>query len=225
MKLLAAAALGVLALLVAAGTASAHPLGNFTTNQYVEVVASGDRLYVVSVLDLAEIPTFQAKSDRDRLGRAAYADSLAAALARGLELRVDGVSRPLTEVRHRLSFPAGVASLETTRLEVVLDGGPLSSEAASVEIANRAYSSRIGWKEIVVRAERGAELAGSTAPSTSVSDRLRDYPKSQLQSPLDVTSATVRVEGGERERCRACSSPPIRRVHRRATPAKEASRR
>ncbi len=198
MKLFAAAALGVLAFLVTAGTASAHPLGNFTTNQYVEVVASGDRLYVVAVLDLAEIPTFQAKAERDRLGRAPYASSLAATVRRGLELRVDGAPRRLTEIRHRLAFPAGVASLRTTRLEVVLDGGSLSSDAAaSVEIANRAFASRIGWKEVVVRAEGGAELVSSDAPSASVSDRLRSYPKSQLQSPLDETSAAIRVEGGD----------------------------
>ncbi len=198
MKLFAAAALGVLALLVAAGTAGAHPLGNFTTNQHVEVVASGDHLYVVAVLDLAEIPTFQARAERDRLGRAPYASSLTATVARGLDLRVDGAPRELTEIRHRLTFPAGVASLRTTRLEVVLDGGRLSRDStASIEIVNRAFASRIGWKELVVRAERGAELTGSDVPAASISDRLRTYPKSQLQSPLDLTTATVRVDAGD----------------------------
>ncbi len=197
-KLLAAAALGVLALLVTAGTASAHPLGNFTTNQYIEIVASGDHLYVVAVLDLAEIPTFQAKAERDRLGRAPYAVSLAATVGRGIELRVDGAPRQLTEIRHRLAFPAGVASLRTTRLEVVLDGGSLSRDSTtSVEIANRAFDSRIGWKELVVRAERGAQLPSSDVPAASISDRLRAYPKSQLQSPLDLTRATARVEAGD----------------------------
>ena len=193
-----ALALAILGLLVVPAVATAHPLGNFTTNQYVEVIASGDRLYVVAVLDLAEIPTFQAKAERDRLGRAPYASSLAATLRRGLELRVDGAPRRLTEIRHRLAFPPGVASLRTTRLEVVLDGGISNSDAtATVEIANNAFASRIGWKELVVRAERGAELASSDVPSTSISDRLRSYPKSQLQSPLAVTSAAARVDAGD----------------------------
>src|SRR5581483_9707488 len=42
-------------------SASAHPLGNFTINRYSRIEPSGDRLYVLYVLDLAEIPTFQAK--------------------------------------------------------------------------------------------------------------------------------------------------------------------
>ncbi len=197
-KLLAAAALAVLALLVTAGTASAHPLGNFTTNQYAEVVASGDHLYVVAVLDLAEIPTFQAKAERDRVGRAAYAEALAMALRRGLQLRVDGAPRELSELRRQLVFPAGVASLQTTRLELVLDAGPLASDKpAAVTIENRAFAGRIGWKEIVVRAERGAEVSSSGAPAISVSDRLRAYPKDLLKSPLDVRDASTQFEAGE----------------------------
>ena len=53
-------AVALLALAVTA-SASAHPLGNFTINRYSRIEPSGDRLYVLYVLDLAEIPTFQAK--------------------------------------------------------------------------------------------------------------------------------------------------------------------
>ena len=41
------------------GTASAHPLGNFTVNRYSGVVVSSDAITVDHVLDLAEIPTAQ----------------------------------------------------------------------------------------------------------------------------------------------------------------------
>ena len=51
---LAAASLALPAL------ASAHPLGNFTVNRFSRIEVSGPRLYVRYVLDLAEIPTFQA---------------------------------------------------------------------------------------------------------------------------------------------------------------------
>jgi len=40
--------------------ASAHPLGNFTINRFSRLETSGPRLYVLYVLDMAEIPTFQA---------------------------------------------------------------------------------------------------------------------------------------------------------------------
>jgi ABC-type nickel/cobalt efflux system permease component RcnA len=195
-KLLTAAVLAAAAVLVTPALASAHPLGNFTTNQYTEVVASGDHLYLVGVLDLAEIPTFQAQSDRDRVGRRAYAKSLASTVRRGLALRVDGSPRQLTELRRSLVFPRGAASLRTTRLEVVLDGGRLApGEPVAVGLENRAFSGRIGWKEIVVRAERGAQVVSSTLPAASISDRLRDYPANLLQSPLEITSASVRLEG------------------------------
>jgi ABC-type nickel/cobalt efflux system permease component RcnA len=182
--------------LVLAGTASAHPLGNFTLNSYAEVVASGDRLYVVSALDLAEIPTFQARPEVTRLGRAGYGKALARRVRAGLRLTVDGAPRPLLEIRRRLAFLAGAAGLHTTRLEVVLDAGPLSG-AARVALRSDLFEGRIGWREIVLRGERGAALASATAPSTSSSDRLLSYPKGQLRSPLDVRSASAEVTPGD----------------------------
>ena len=65
MKRLVLAAVAVVAL-AAPLAASAHPLGNFTINRYSELDVSGNRLYVVYVLDLAEIPTFQARGTRRR---------------------------------------------------------------------------------------------------------------------------------------------------------------
>ena len=46
--------------LLAPLAAKAHPLGNFTINTFSRVEVSGDRVYVRYVLDMAEIPTFQA---------------------------------------------------------------------------------------------------------------------------------------------------------------------
>ena len=144
--------------------ASAHPLGNFTTNRYAEVVASGDSLRARR-LDLAEIPTFQAKTKRERLGRDAYAALLAADVRLGLDLRIDGSARQLSEIEHRLAFPRGVASLRTTRLEIVLDAGSIEPGApVAVELRNDAFASRIGWKEIVVRGERGAPRSARRHP-------------------------------------------------------------
>ena len=46
-------------LLFGAGTAQAHPLGNFTVNHYDGITLRPDRVDVVAVLDTAEIPTAQ----------------------------------------------------------------------------------------------------------------------------------------------------------------------
>ena len=65
-RLLASAALtvGLLALLPAT-PASAHPLGNFTVNQHAGLRLSPDRVTVQLVVDMAEIPAFQTRSEID----------------------------------------------------------------------------------------------------------------------------------------------------------------
>jgi nickel/cobalt exporter len=194
-RLLAAAVALAVAALAAPALASAHPLGNFTTNRYDEVVASGDHLYVVAVLDLAEIPTFQAKPEVAELGRAGYARSVAGTIADGLTLSVAGRARQLRELRHTLVFPRGAGGLHTTRLEVVYDAG-VAPASGTVDLRDDTFPGRIGWREAVVSSNRGAMLDASDVPSRSISDRLLVYPKNMLTSPLDVRSASARVRGG-----------------------------
>jgi nickel/cobalt transporter (NicO) family protein len=160
------------------GLAGAHPLGNFTINRFSRIEVSGPRVYVRYVLDLAEIPTFQA----GRIDARKYATRI----ARNAHLAVDGRPAALIPVRTALAHPRGAGGLRTTRLEVVL-AGPLLQGRVSVVYLDNNYRDRIGWKEIVV---------GETTPSSS--RELRAYPKNLLQSPLDTTSvaAKLRPTGG-----------------------------
>src|SRR4029077_3927322 len=128
--------LAVIILLVAtagglalATSASAHPLGNFTINRYSRIEPSGDRLYVLYVLDLAEIPTFQAKSKVSTEGEGGYAAKLTASIGRHLDLTVNGRHAALTPLRHVLAFPPGQAGLRTTRLEAVFQGPKLTGKS------------------------------------------------------------------------------------------------
>jgi nickel/cobalt exporter len=163
-----------------AGNAPAHPLGNFTVNRYSKVEPSGNRVYVLYVLDLAEIPTFQAKPELEAEGEAAYARRTAAAIGQRLELRADGRRLPLRPVRHVLAFPPGQAGLHTTRLEALYVSPPLATgRSLRLTYRDTNYADRIGWREVVV------------APAKSVSDELLAYPKDLLQSPLAVTSARL----------------------------------
>jgi nickel/cobalt exporter len=157
------------------GAASAHPLGNFTINRFSRVEVAGHTLYVRYVLDLAEIPTFQAR--QQGLDPAAYA----LRIARGAQLSVDGRRQRLVAVAHAIAFPLGAGGLHTTRLEVILRG-PRIDGPATVDYRDTNYADRIGWKEIVVGARTRSE-----------SDELRAYPKNLLQSPLDVTSAHAQL--------------------------------
>ena len=161
----------VLAGLALPALASAHPLGNFTINRFSRIEVSGPRLYVRYVLDMAEIPTYQA----GRIDSGAYAHRIAA----NARLVVDGRPAKLVPLRAALAHPRGAAGLRTTRLEVIL-AGPILPGRVSVSYHDNNYTNRIGWKEIVV---------GARAPSTS--HELRAYPKNLLQSPLDVSSVTA----------------------------------
>lgn len=168
---LAAAALALPAL------AAAHPLGNFTVNRFSRIETSGPRLYIHYVLDLAEIPTYQA----GRIDAHAYATRI----ARNAHLVVDGQEARLVPVRSALAHPLGAGGLRTTRLEVVL-AGPILHGWISVVFQDNNYRGRIGWKEIVVG-----------AGTHSTSDELRAYPKDLLQSPLDTSSVATRLQPGD----------------------------
>ena len=161
--------------LLAPVAAQAHPLGNFTINRFARVEVAGHRLYVRYVLDLAEIPTFQAQQ------AGINANAYARTIAHGLHVTVAGRPVALTPVAHALAFPPGVGGLHTMRLELILRG-PTVSGAESLRVTDTNYADRIGWKEIVVGAS-----------THSISDELRAYPKSLLQSPLAVTSASATI--------------------------------
>jgi ABC-type nickel/cobalt efflux system permease component RcnA len=191
-RLFVTVALVVVALAIPA-LAAAHPLGNFTTNRHAEVVLSGDRVYLHYVLDLAEIPTFQARAEVSRLGRAGYARRLVERIRTGVRLSVDGAPRRLAPLGRSLVVEPGAGGLQTSRLEAVFDAGPAGSALA---VRDETFGDRLGWREIVVRAERGARILSSSAPAASTSDRLRAYPEGRLQSPLDVTAADARAEPG-----------------------------
>ena len=66
----------------------------------------------------------------------------------------------------------------------------------ALAFADRTFVSRIGWREITLRARDGARIVSSSVPSTSRSDELRAYPRDLLRSPLDVRSATARFVAG-----------------------------
>lgn len=185
-----------LAVLAAPAAALAHPLGNFTVNRFSRVQPSGDRVYVVYVLDLAEIPSF-----RERKGIAsedAYAAATARRIAKGAELTIDGKRVALEVVEQQIAFPPGVGGLRTTRLQVLLRSSRLDAAATPLRLryVDRNYAGRIGWREIVTRATGDARLVSSSAPRRSVSSELLAYPKDLLKSPPEVSSAQLRFEPG-----------------------------
>jgi ABC-type nickel/cobalt efflux system permease component RcnA len=171
---------------VAPVAALAHPLGNFTVNRYAGLELSGNRVYLHYAVDLAEIPTIQE-------GRRLRRPGIARRLGRKLHLSVDGRRRTLRSLESRVESRPGAGGLEILRFDAVYDAGP---GGATLTFRDENFARRLGWKEVVVRAERGAQIASSTAPSRSVSNALRAYPKDLLREPSDVTSAEVTFRPG-----------------------------
>jgi ABC-type nickel/cobalt efflux system permease component RcnA len=166
--------------------AAGHPLGNFTVNRHATIELSAGDVYVRYALDLAEIPAFQLGS---RVRRAGFAG----ALGRELELRLDGRRAPLVLLERRVSVRPGAGGLDTLRLDAVYRA---EGSGTRLSFHDRALPGRIGWREIVVRAERGARVVTASVPSASRSDDLRSYPGDLLRGPLDVRSATATVALG-----------------------------
>src|SRR5688572_29124445 len=188
--------------------ALAHPLGNFTTNQYVGLSLTPERLVIDFVLDMAEIPAFQeiASFDTNKNGlldaseTAGYHAAKCQTLQPALELRLEGQPLPLTLTSSMVELPPGAGGLPTLRLSCSIQV-PLSVsvEEAQLQFNNNLYPERPGWREITLTGE-GVSLPAELATlSHSLSQRLTVYPEDLLSNPLDQRqlSFTFRPTGQE----------------------------
>ena len=202
MKRLVVIAGAVLALLLIPAAAEAHPLGNFTINTYDGLRVTPHALEVDHVIDMAEIPTFQQRTqiDTDHNGTISsaeattYAASACAAVARALTASQDGSAVGLAVKSSQISFPPGAGGLPTMRITCSLEG-ILSSGPHQLSFSDPTFSDHIGWHEITAIGDR-ATLAGATVPTSSISARLTHYPQDLLRSPLDVRQAQFSFRPG-----------------------------
>jgi nickel/cobalt exporter len=199
-------AAGIVAAVVAgvvvapSGSASAHPLGNFTINQFTGLHVGSDAVVIDLVTDMAEIPTFQIKADIDANGNGTVEEQEAttwrsaecAAQARQLRVSVDGHStQPVVDGAIASSFPPGQGGLSTLRLECPLRVPGRGGGQHTLTYENHNYDGRLGWREIVAVGDE-ATIRSSDVGDVDVTKRLTQYPKDVLRSPPDQRSATVR---------------------------------
>ena len=196
----AVAALAIVAALP--GAASAHPLGNFTTNHYIGVTVSADTIDVDVVIDVAEIPSIELlgrlDTDADGTLDGAEVDGarrlLCAERLPEIDVRVD--SRPLTlelwaaGVQQR----PGAGGLATIRVVCEARAANASNGPLTLEITDGGSPGTLGWREIVVRGD-GYETDPTDA-DFDVSARLTSYPTDLLSQPLAERSATVMLRPG-----------------------------
>lgn len=177
-----------LALCVAPLAASAHPLGNFTINHLTEVRFSRAGARVRYVLDLAEIPSYQAMREVSSGGKlnagqlAAWAHTTTGIALSELTLTVDGKRVPLAPVDAQARIRPGAGGLPTLYLTVDAAGPlPPATRARRFTLHDATYAGRLGWHDAIA------------APETEPTKELTVYPNALLGSPRATTSLTGTV--------------------------------
>ncbi|MBA3339742.1 MAG: High-affinity nickel-transporter [Geodermatophilaceae bacterium] len=189
-------------MLIPVGAAQAHPLGNFTVNHYDGLKFSPDRLDVLSIVDIAEIPTAQdlqslapdgapTQRELDDAARTQCADLSAAVAA-----TVDGQPLSWTIQDTALQTRPGAGGLPTLRLTCQLRAETNLQQPRTITFADSYRDDRVGWHEITADGS-GVRLVNPPVGSISTSDELRTYPPDLLASPLDQRSVQFSTEPGQ----------------------------
>ena len=171
--------------------ADAHPLGNFTINHYAGVQVATDGVGIDYVLDMAEIPAFQEINQLDTnhnrkaepVETVQYPDQKCQEVNSHLELLINKYPLALSLIKSTVEFPPGVGGLSTLRLSCNFHGTTELVGANQLIFEDQFYPQRLGWREITVVAN-GVPIQGDFT-SSSITNRLRDYPTDLLSSPLD----------------------------------------
>ena len=184
-------------LLAWTGDISAHPLGNFSINQYSAVRIGKNEIAIRYVVDMAEIPTFQEiqESALTPLAGAssAYLRRKAESLRESLSVEVDGKKVALRTASREILFPEGAGGLPTMRIAALFKGKFDDSAAGRYELFYRDenFPGRAGWKEIIAGAENEAAVIESSVPAKDRSSQLSDYPADLLNAPPQVLEARL----------------------------------
>lgn len=181
---------------------SAHPLGNFSVNRLHTLTVSADRIVDEVVVDMAEIPTTQlgGRLDVDNDGlvdsseRGAHASQRCDAVVDELSLVVDGTATPFEVVAASFVFEPGQAGLDTSRLECRFEASMTFGDTnTQIMFDDNERSGRVGWNEINALGN-GVVIVDAPVPTTSVTNRLTEYPVDLLSSPLDVRSVQLLID-------------------------------
>ena len=184
--------------LAGAGTAGAHPLGNFTTNRHARIAVGAEVVRVHYVLDEAELVAFRQRDALAVEGVVAFRDRRVEELRSGLRLEAGGELVSLRTVASKLSEPSGQGGLSTLRIEAVYEGALAGSGRVRISFEDGNGPQLLGWREIVVGTSAGASLVTSSdeVPTVDRSDRLRRYPTDPGAAPLDVRAVRFDVVPG-----------------------------
>lgn len=180
-----------------AATAMAHPLGNFSINQFSRLEIEKSHVKIHSVLDMAEIPSFQVSSeiDADKDGTLSdeelkiYAGKITPGYISNLTLAINGSPVQLQPTVKSAEIHEGSGNLPILRIvwDSIADLPDLMA-VNLISFENKNNAGRIGWNEIVVQRAGGINIFNSTAYGSAVTDELKAYPQESLTAPLNERS-------------------------------------
>ena len=188
----------LIALLFLTASLSAHPLSNFSVNQYSRLEVEKTKIKIRQVLDVAEIPSFQLQSeiDADKDGKMsdaelnAYADKFTSGFLANLSLTVNNQPTEIRAESKNISTKPGEGNLPLLRIEWNLTSDlPDLADKNQVKFENKNFTERIGWNEIVLNRDSGVNIYNADAFGSYVTDELKVYPQESLNAPLAERSA------------------------------------
>lgn len=149
-----------IASLLVAASAFAHPMGNYSINQYWMVDGRGESLGIYYLIDFAEIPALK---ELDRLDpdydyevpeadREAYLAERIPELLQDMAITANGSSIPLKVLSHRLHIVEGMGGMEVVNVVLQFDGSPIpwppaEGEALLLDLVSNSYPTATGTRE------------------------------------------------------------------------------
>ncbi len=183
------------------GKANAHPMGNFSINHYARFEARNDVLALRYILDFAEIPTTELRTQLDSDGNSlinegekrAFLATETAKFADNLTVTVDSKPASLQLRSSKLDLRPGAGGLDTLRVisdfEIALSPG----QTHSIAYNDLNFPARTGWMEVVALAAPGRTVRDSTASAKDQSRELTFFPLDATIVPPRQTTATFSI--------------------------------
>lgn len=176
----------------------AHPLGNFSMNQYTRIEVGEKKLNLRCVLDMAEIPAFQESQqiDTDKDDALSqnelnvYLESVTRQYVSNLKLSVDNAELKLQTNHKQISLPMGSGNLPTIRIEWDFVAEIQNPNSNRLSFENLNYQERVGWNEIIVKPSVGIYVFDSNVFGNGLTDELKTYPEDILAAPLTERKAS-----------------------------------
>ena len=217
------AALAAAALAVARPPPAAHPLGNFTVNQYTRIEVARTACGCAYVLDLAEIPTFQERQPRRRRRRRAHragrdarvsaTGSSARSCRRIWQLTADGrpVAARVDDRRAARSRGPGRAADDAAGPRFRAAGSRSAPRRDAIDFRTTTRPTASAGARCSSRAATASRCCSTDAATATARTALTRLPEDLLQSPPDVRSATT-VARARLRRPRRAGDPGARRL-------------